>query len=239
MKTIKSLTILVMALFVSGCYTTGLSVREKGVYNYSNFVYGLYGEEPLLRDKSKKVKSSISIAVAQIGETAPPKAMLERLRVEKDLITKVIPLPAGPSKLTNNNNVLAQEDVRETTAKMRYLSKDLGADYLFLFGGSADYRCASNFLQVFDISIVGAYILPSYKHTAEGRASGVLVDVATGEVQLIVSSEGKASTYTPSYMDYGSSGDGKSKVLVRLRDDLVYKLSDAFIEELKIVDQEG
>jgi len=238
MRIFKQTAVLLMMLVLAGCQSTGLSLREKGSFNYSNFIYGLYGGEKGAESEPKDLIRPIRVAVAQIGETAPPENMMKKLKEEHYLVDRAVPIPAGAFDFNFDNE---KDEIVVMTDRMREMAKDLGVDYVFLFGGSADYGKESNFLQFFDITLVGAYVLPSYKHTAEGRASGALIDAKTGRVQFIVNSEGRVSRHTPSYFSYfdlyGSSGD--TKVLTLLRDDLVTKLSDAFIEELKTVDQEA
>ena len=82
-------------------------------------------------------------------------------------------------------------------------------------------------LQLLDITIVGAYIFPSNRITAEGRAAGALIDVVTGQVVLMVNSEAKKEQAVPTFAAYDQQG----QVVVKLRDELVSSLSKEFIEK--------
>ena len=233
MKKFMTLSALLLAaVLVSGCYTTGLSLRESGNFNYSNFIYGLYGDKTSVSEKDKKIERPIRLAVAQVGESAPHKAVIEKLENEKYLVSKIVPLPAGgsePNYYSNNDNKNNIEEFEKRMIKMRQLAKDLEADYIFLFGGSADIGATPNFFQFFDITLIGGFIVPSNKIEAEGRASGVLIDVETGKVLFLVSSDAKMSSYVPTYILQGE----QDQVLVKVRNELVTKLVDEFVEKLK------
>ena len=221
----------VLAIAVSGCYTTGLSMRETGQFNYSNLIYGLYDESDSAA-KQEVLDKPIKLAVAQVGENAPPVAMLNALAEQKYLISKVSVIPAGGSETNygNNQNNTNKEEFNKRMVKMRKLAKDLGANYIFLFGGSADYGYTANWLQFFDITLVGGYILPSNKITAEGRAAGALISVETGRVVFLVNSEAKKQARSATF----TVDSRQEEVVVKLRDDLVVSLADEFIEKLKM-----
>jgi hypothetical protein len=225
--------LIVMTCLISGCYTTGLSLREVGRFNYSNFIYGLYGDQTVSKKETSMLRKPIKLAVAQVGENAPPRIMLDKLKNEKSMISLLETIPVGGMErgyYGSDQKEIDKNDFQQQMVKMRQLTKDLGADYLFIFGGSADYGYAPNLLQVFDITIVGAYVLPSVKHMAEGRASGALIDVNDGRVIFVVDAESKLTKHTPSYLNYY---EGNDQILVQLRNDLVSNLSDKFIDKLE------
>jgi hypothetical protein len=219
-----------MAVLLSGCYTTGLSMREKGSFNYTNLVYGLYDEDTSNFPESAKLEKPIRLAIAQVGENAPPEAMLNELAGKKYLISKVAVIPAGGNETNyySNQKEPDQEEFAKKMKKMRNLAKDLGTDYLFLFGGSADYGSSANWLQFFDITLVGGYLIPSNKIKAEGRAAGVLIDVKTGRVIFVVNAEAEKQEHAPTFVAY----DRQEDVVVKLRDELVYKITTNFIDKL-------
>lgn len=231
-KFMKFSAFVLVTVLISGCYTTGLSLRESGSFNYSNFIYGLYGNETSVSEKDKKIERPIRLAVAQVGENVPQKIILEKLEGEQYLISKVVPLPVGgnePNYYNNKDNKNEIEEFEKRTVKMRQLAKDLNADYIFLFGGSADIGATPNLFQFLDITIIGGFILPSNKIEAEGRASGALINVETGKVIFLVSSDAKVSSYAPTYILDGE----QNQVLVKVRDGLVTKLADEFIQKLR------
>jgi len=180
---IKALLMAVMVLGVSGCYGTGLSLREKGSMNYSNFIYGLYGKDFVSSQPVKRIHKPIKLAVAQVGENTPPATMLEKLKKESHAISKVVVLPAGGDESNpyySSDKKPDSESFEKKMEKMRQLAKDLDTDYIFLFGGSADIGETQSWLGFWDITLIGAFIIPSHDIIAEGRATGALIDVESG-----------------------------------------------------------
>ncbi len=224
-RKINLLILAVLAIAVSGCYTTGLSMRETGNFNYSNLIYGLYDESDSTAQQ-EVLNKPIKLAVAQVGENAPPAVMLNALAEQKYLVSKVSVIPVGSAESFDKD----KEEFGKRMVKMRKLAKDLGADYIFLFGGSADYGYTPNWLQFFDITLVGGYVLPSNKITAEGRVAGALISAETGRVVFLVSSEAKRQARSATF----TADSRQEEVVVKLRDDLVASLTDEFIEKLKM-----
>lgn len=219
-------------LMLSGCYTTGLSSREQGNFHYSNFIYNLYDPDFSSKEKSVDPQCPLKLAIAQVGENTPQSSIMATLKNQKDLISEVWGIPAlGRIDPSGRRMSEAEEkEIREMVKKMCSLARDLGAEYLFVYGGSADYGSESNFLSFFDITLIGAYILPSIKHKAEGRASGAMIDLKTESVIFTAGSEARVSKTMPSYFEYYS---GSEKILPELRDILVDRLTDDFLVRLK------
>ncbi len=229
-KNINLILLGFIMVLLSGCNTTGLSMRERGSFNYSNFIYGLYDKENAVEKEKKNVNKPIKLAVAQVGENTPSQTVIDQLMDERHLFSKVVSLPVGGAEPQYYGNEKTDNTVKfeEKMVRMRRLAKDLDVDYIFLFGGSADYGSTPNWLQMFDLTIVGGFILPSNKINAEGRAAGALIDVATGQVILIVNSEAKKQESVPTFMVDGQ----QEKVVVKLRDDLVTSLTKEFVEKM-------
>lgn len=229
----KNITLIlmgVMIIFLSGCYTTGLSMRERGSFNYTNLIYGLYGEDKVETTEGTRLEKPIRLAVAQVGENTPPEAMLNELAEKKHLISKVAVIPAGGEE-TNyyaEKKEPKQEEFTKRMITMRKLAKDLGADYMFLFGGSADYGSSATWLQAFDITLIGGYLIPSNTIKAEGRAAGALIDVKTGRVLFVISAEAKKQAHAPTFV----ASDRQEDVVVKLRDELVNKITKNFVDKL-------
>lgn len=221
-----------ITFFVTGCYTTGLSTREKGSFNYSNLIYGLYKENNAVsRSEMREMRRPIKLAIAQVGEATPPKVMLDHLVKETQLISEIVVLPAGGNENSGYQDKTDSDpkEFHQKMQNMRELAKDLGADYIFLFGGSIDSGAYSTWLQLFDLTLVGAFVIPSVVTEAEGRAFGALIDVQSGRVIFTVNAEAKEKKTTPSYM---VNYQADERVLVTLRNDLVIQLSEKFLEKL-------
>src|ERR1039457_3462780 len=91
MKLIRSLIALAAVCLIAGCETTGLSPREHSGADYPNYILALPSKPS--PDAVKKVVTPIRLAVAQVGEAAPPKQMLDKLQNENGLVLSVVGLP--------------------------------------------------------------------------------------------------------------------------------------------------
>ncbi|MCD4781742.1 MAG: hypothetical protein K8S27_14530 [Candidatus Omnitrophica bacterium] len=224
--------VVISGITLSGCYTTGLSIRETGAMNLTNYVYSMYDGKSDTRQKTHYIKKPIKLAVAQVGEVAPQNTVIEKLSQQRQLIYSVTTVPSGEvtsHSQSNGGNGPDRSEVAVVMKKMCYLANDQGADYLFIFGGSTDFKTTPNFLQFFDITLIGAYIIPGTQHDAEGRASGALIDVRSGKVVFMANASASVSKRTPSYLNYD---DRNNAVFMELRNALVDKLSDDFIDKL-------
>ena len=212
-------------LSLSGCYETFLSSREYHSPKYSTYIYQLYEQNteasPNKRPQLQQVQLPIRIGVAQIGEYTPSKVMLDELQKNPRLFSHIESLP---TEVDRERNTYYQPEQKETPkqdstkdiAKMIGLAQDLGVDYIFLYGGTVDISAKSNLWSVFDITIVGAYILPGYDYKAAGRASGALIDVRTQKVIFMVSAEDSLTASRATAMTSGYEDTVLDKVKTRL-----------------------
>jgi len=223
----KNALSIVVLLAIAGC-SSGLSPRETRTQNYPAFILSLY-DNPKPAAPTQALTAPMKVAVAQIGEIAPPQAMLEQLRQHPELFSRVEGIPgvfedAGSNGNSAPLNPSERQQVRERMARIQRLAQDVGMDYLFVYGGSVDHYVRENPLQVLDLTIVGAFVIPSREVRAAGKAAGALIDNRTGAVVLITSADtektGLASATTE---------DGKQKkVLEETRESLNLRLADQF-----------
>jgi hypothetical protein len=230
-KFIQSGTALAAVALLAGCVTTGLSPREQSGVSYPSYILSLASDGT---NAPQMVVKPIRLAVAQVGEVAPPDAMLDKLAGQKVLVASVIglPLPGDVSTGPVYNRYNRQDDTPEECAEriksVRNLARVSGADYLFLFGGNIDSWERRNSMGILDLTVVGGVIAPGTRINLEGKGAGALVDVATGQPVLFVSAEAKDSTLSPDYL-----ADGKTTGMrARIRDELVGKLSDELLKKL-------
>lgn len=239
MKRIMTITgLLIGVMMVSGCYTTGMSSRETGQFQYSNFVYGLYtGRSSAGEQAPVDLKKPIQLAVAQIGEACPPVSFLDELKSQDHIIKKVIAIPASGPENGNNryyrrsDDETDQQEVQDQMDRMCRLARDLGAGYLYIFGGSVDYTKESNPLSVLDLTIIGGFIFPSVDHYAEGRISGALIDLKTRRVVLTTEANDTLEKSTPSYFQTYDNGSG-DLVIAQLRKKLIAAAANDLREKL-------
>ena len=250
---------------LAGCASTGLSPREASQQNYSSFVYSLYDDPAQAGAREAggeaehppgRLKVPARVAVAQLGEVAPPEAFLEKLRAKPELFSRVqgisgitpstgLAADAAPAQYANyrydssTGGYVAgpptpppappdpRERVRRDVAGMQRFARDIGADYLLVVGGTIDHATHGNALSILDLTIVGAFVVPSKEISAKATAAGALIDLETGRVVLTASADaskgGLAATAT---QDGGELG-----VLRRARDEVVDKLAASLVAE--------
>lgn len=74
--------------------------------------------------------------------------------------------------------------------ELRLLSLDLGSDYLFVYGGSIDFRTKEDAVaKLLDLTFIGQFIIPSEAHSLQGRAIGLLIDVHENRIVMSVASD--------------------------------------------------
>jgi len=191
------------ALLMTGCDSTGLSVREQH-NSYAAMINSVYRGTPA-GATNKPLIRPMRLAVAQIGEVAPDAALVAALGKDTSLVREVIPVPMPGDTVGNygNNYSDAKSNTPENLAAQvqsaRNLARDSGADYLLLVGGSIDSFDTQNGLAVFDLTIVGGYLVPGSKIHMDGKAAGALVDVESGRVAFMVNSQVHESEFTPDF----------------------------------------
>lgn len=233
MKTIIQSVIAVAAVcLLAGCETTGLSPREVSGASYPNYILSLQSSGS--DAPAQKPVVPIRLAVAQVGEAAPPDTILDKLAGQKTLVSSAIglPLPGDRDNYSyyNYNRRIEpkEEDYAARVRAVRGLARAAGADYIFLFGGNIDSWQNRNPLAVLDITIVGSAVMPGSRINIEGKGAGVLINVETGEPVIFVSAEAKDSALSPDGL-----ADGKTTGMrVQVRDELIGKLSDELLKKL-------
>jgi len=137
--------------------------------------------------RGEAMKFPAAVAVAEVGELHPPPVLLEQLRKEPGLFRRVEGIPgiSDGDAVTSPFNVRDyptpssgspgnRDDAGQAAAAMRRLirfARDMGMDYLMLFGATVDSDAHATELSAFDLTIVGAYVVPSRKLSGRARAS--------------------------------------------------------------------
>jgi hypothetical protein len=214
---------------VAGCESSGMSLRETRTENYSAYLYSMYDDAAAQQaaDTRGPLRTPLRVGVAQVGEVAPPDAMMDRLRREQRLFAAVQPVPAIFGEASANK--VDGAEARRRVRMMRQHAQDLGLDYLLLYGGTIDYGSQETPTSVMDLTIVGAYVVPSRDVKAAARASGSLIEVRSGRVVLSASAEGARQKWVPAM----SQGGAKVEVLEGLRDEVVGKLAEEVVGRVK------
>jgi hypothetical protein len=272
-------------LFLSllcGCSSYGLSPRETAHRDYSSYVYALYDEEQVPSAAAPTAAATTSpgpqdaaeqpppppprlvlptrLAVAQVGEVAPPQAFLKKLRDQAGLFTRVESVSgiagmqdlgagarrdrrhrhghrydyvAGPPAPGATSS--PRDQARQDVARMRRFARDMGMDHLLVVGGTIDQTVQDNGLGVLDLTLVGAFVAPSKEIKADARAAAALIDLKSGRVVMTASADanrtGQASSVTRQ--------SGELNVLRQARDEVVSKLAESVLAQCRRRQAEG
>jgi hypothetical protein len=189
--------------------------------------------EPPAQSAPGPIVKPLKLAVAEIGEDAPPASFVSALAADHSLIEAIvsIPMPGDRGACYAADGVRAgvSNQLSSRVESARNLSRDLGARYLLVMGGSVDAYTTRNVFAVLDLTIVGAAIVPSVKVNLTGKASAALVDVESGRILMLISSEQKKSGYSPTFY----SEEKQNGLEAGLREELQKKLAAEFLAKLK------
>ena len=230
MKKIMQLVMVVAVIgLMTGCETIGLSPREYSGLDYPGYVLSLSTNRT--NAPPQKPVLPVHLAVAQIGETTPPQTMLENIEANSNLITSVVSLPL-PANSMNNFGISrlrqANGDYASRVKAVCNLAEAAGANYVFLIGGTVDSWGSQNSLGMFDLTLVGGWIIPGTKINVEGKSAGVLIEAATGHPVFFVNAEYQESAMSPDLLSGGKTTD----MCVQVRGELIDKLTDELIHKL-------
>ena len=95
----KFCIVLLFGALAAGC-SFGHSRNERPAQNYPTFIMSLY-DNPTPAPRSGAPVAPMRVAVAQVGELAPPQAMLEHLRQNPAMFQRVEELSKGDDKITS------------------------------------------------------------------------------------------------------------------------------------------
>ena len=234
MKRLLSTSLLpALLIFTCGytsCGSSGLSVREQPT-SYSKMVYQIVGaqDDP---QQNRKLQFPLALGVAQIGETAPPPELITALQSHRELIATVteIPLPEDLFQSRSNDGITKEQakPAVETATALRRLGKQIGVDCILIIGGTMDSRSQSTPLELLDLAIIPAFVVPSERVSVEAKAAGALFDVETGNALLLVNATSAGKKYAPS--EYAE--DAISNLSVAQRSILSSQLSEDLVKKL-------
>lgn len=228
MKKLIPLTITVAAVcLLTGCETTGISPRETPGVSYPNYILSLQTGT----NTPAKLAKPIRLAVAQIGEAAPPDSMLDKLATNQTLIASVsgLPMPGDTGMAPAFSRTGVQgPDYAGRVKSICNVARSTGADFLFIYGGSMDSWQENTSLSMFDWTIVGGYLVPGTKIHIEGKGAGVLISTTTYQPVFFVNADIHTANGSPDFI-----ADGKTTGLcAKDRNELVNKLTDEFLKKL-------
>ena len=190
--------ILLAGLGVSGCKSVGLSRYSAPRVDYNNFIYDLY-KINVSKGENSVVRKPMNIAVAQMGENTPPVEVIAKLRQKRTIFKRVSPLPMPLSRLEPTQPIYSNRDqyrigqdssrpdLSNEMKTMMRMARDLGADYIYLMGGTLEIERAPSGWAILNLAILPTFIVPSTDLNLEGKASGALIDAKTGRLCMMTS----------------------------------------------------
>jgi hypothetical protein len=215
---------------LSGCATNGLSVRENGRASYSHTLYQL-ARHQTPGVTPQPLRPPIRLAVAQVGEVAPPEHMLAQLRSYPDVIASVVavPLPGAPSSpyLRAEREISPANDLQANA--IGRLARTFGADEVLVLGGTIDTRTSRNLWAALDCTLVGVALFPSTHVHAEGKAAGALIEASSGAVRFQVETEQRERRTTPLAFEEQKT----AALATEVRDTLASAVADKLVQRLR------
>jgi hypothetical protein len=123
---------------------------------------------------------------------------------------------------------LHADDFAARVRSLCNVARSVGADYIFIYGGSLDSWQAQNSLMILDLTIIGGATVPSTKINCESRAAGALVRTDTAEAVLFVNADARRTGRSPSYLASGKT----DALLTELRDEITATLTTELLQKL-------
>jgi rhombotail lipoprotein len=234
MSASKFLIVLFTAVLTAGC-TFGGSQNERPAQTYPTFIMSLYDDTK--PRPSTPPTAPMRVAIAQVGELVPPQAMLDHLRQNKSMFQRVEGIPAVFDDFSQSGALptTPKQITRDRVARLQRMTQDLGLDYLFIYGDTVSNYTRENPLQILDLTIVGAFVIPSREVRATGKAAGALIDARTGSVLFIASADTEQTK-----MATGTNQEGETaKVVQNARESLTLRLADQLVARTQEVSLTG
>jgi hypothetical protein len=231
--------LLAPALALIGCTSSGLSPREikgRDISSFTTASFRLDHAAQRINAGRPAVSKPISVVAVQLGEVAPPQELMERLRDESELFSSVQPSTGVVSSVRPHGHharqaghVYASDSTREHAQMLMQSARDMGADTLLIYGGTVDATDRGTPLSLLDITIVGAFVLPSRVIETEGKAMAMLVDTETGQVIATTSADAADTSLSTSFGKQGAQRNQMQSV----RDDVIDELTVELIERVR------
>ena len=240
---IKAAVVCAAAVLAGGCASqSGLSKNDAGGQAMPMLMYTAANSAQMDVTGPIQITVPAKVGVAQMGEIVPPEPMLVGLRTHPELFSRVAPISGSLS--VGRDVSAANRYGGDTTAvpsgqagqlgQMRRDAAGLDLDYLLVFGGQIDHGNQGTGLQLLDLTIVGAFIVPSHGVSVDGRAAGSLIEVKTGRVVQSYAAQSKGTGAAPTAflaaIEEGSVQKNREELVDKLMADVVTQMT----EELNI-----
>ena len=197
--------------------------------NVSAYTYSLYDRGDTRPGPPPELRFPVSVAVAQVGEATPPDELVDALAADPAAFTKVTGIPgvSGSSQEYVGPHDDGRSATSEQVARMQRLARDVGADDLLIVGGTVDYGAEQTALSVMDLTIIGAYVVPSRDVQAHAKATAAMIDLRTGRVVRTFNAEAHRGVLAPSL----AVDEGKARLLQDLRSQVAEELGRRIVAD--------
>jgi|GEM_PF-6419190 len=231
---LSALSLLLVAVFLGGCSMRGLSNREYGNHTITNYLYSLPADSP----SDAPVRTPMRLGVVQLGEIAPQQEVMQKLAKQKSLISHIEPLPAwiaqtqryvSPYDQRMPANVSEEKSVKDVIEHVLTMAEERDLDYVLFVGGTVEQQTLETDRTVWDMTILGAWLIPSHELEANAKAIGVLMDVNNSRVAMMsyAASDGRRDEPT------ATVHAGQQRLLNDMRQQVGSNLADRFLQDLR------
>ncbi len=138
--------------------------------------------------------------------TPEDKAAMQQWAAElkrEGIASDVFPLP---------DLLVSTNDGKTDVKALRLAAARCGADALFVVHGASQTESHQNFAAVFDLTIVGGFVIPASHRDSLFRIEGVLLDVDNGFIYTTVQAEGEGKIMRPTFVIEDKDAVEKAKV---------------------------
>lgn len=228
-----------LAVTLSGC---GYEARRSGQgTDYAKYVFALYDDScDRTAWTTSRPRFPVNVAVAEIGELAPPPELIDGLRADTRSFRRVAAIPGisdgdfhfdpySRDATSGSPNTPTVPSTHSALRRLERLARDTGMDYLLLVGATVDSRTHPTPASILDLTIVGAYVVPSNNLSGQARASAILIDVRTEQVVMTSSATASDNTFAPSIADQGA----EDHLIRDLRDEVYQRLTKQILADAR------
>jgi hypothetical protein len=237
MRRVLAASIPLIALI--GCAPSQSGQRTGQGPDYSKYVFALYDEPGAGATTTLEPSFPMKLAVAEVGQLQPSTKLLAALNAEPNLFRRVEPVTGisnGDSyddPYSTNGGARSTCDARHTDEprlamrRVERLARDTGMDYLLIVGATIDSQSNSTPLTGLTLTIIGSFVAPSERLTAQGQASAALIDLRSDRIVMTSSSSADDATQAPVAAEAGV----QDQQMRSLRDTVYQRLGHQFVDD--------
>ena len=172
----------------TGCYTAS---DERGHV----VPIALYPTSDEPAAESVQMAAPADVLLVELGKVVPAPSTMGAVRGRPERVGRVIPA-SGMTRATSWSSDNNEDEL--TLERLLGVARSAGAECLLIVGGEAEGLDRLTALAVLDMTVIGAYLLPSHIVRIESRCSAVAIDVASGRLLATGTSHSASRLVAPS-----------------------------------------